>query len=86
MGNNLAKLRGKHQISQTALANQIGVTKQALCFAEKGNCSFTMAKKVSDALDENIFDVLGTDALTCLPRNEQEKEKLIEMIQNIEVR
>jgi len=30
--------------------------------------------------------VLGTDALTCLPRNEQEKEKLIEMIQNIEVR
>ena len=83
MGNNLAKLRGQHQISQTALAGKIGVTKQGLCFNEKGKCSVEMAQKVAACLGENVFNVLGTDAFVIMPKTEEDKEILIRIIKEL---
>lgn len=83
MSNNLAMIRGKHQITQTALAEKVGVTKQGLCFSEKGKCSAQMAQKVADYLGENVFDVLGADAFVLLPRTEADKEALIRIIKGL---
>ncbi len=86
MANNLAQIRGKYQISQTKLAKSIGVTKQGLCFAEKGRCSVSLAKKVSNFLGEDVIDILGTDVLVFAPKSEEEKAKIIEIIKNYEVK
>lgn len=86
MANNLALLRGKHQISQTKLAEALGITKQGLCFAEKGRCSIALAKKASEYLGEDIYDVLGTDVFVIDPKSEAEKEKLIEIVRKFEVK
>lgn len=83
MANNLAKIRGKHQISQTELAEKIGVTKQGLCFNEKGKCSIQMASKVAEVLHENVFEVLGTDAFVVEPKTEKDKEVLINLIKGL---
>ena len=83
MGNNLAKIRGQHRISQTDLAERIGVTKQGLCFSEKGNCSVQMATKVANELHENVFYVLGTDAFVLKPQTEEDKEILIKIIKEL---
>ena len=83
MANNLAKIRGEHQISQTELASKIGVTKQGLCFNEKGKCSVQIATKAAAVLGENVFNVLGTDALVLIPKTEEDKEVLIELIRSL---
>lgn len=83
MGNNLTRIRGKHQITQTELAEKIGVTKQGLCFNEKGKCSVTIAEKVADYLGENVFNVLGTDALVTLPKTAEDKAILIKIIEEL---
>lgn len=83
MGNNLAKIRGLHRISQTDLAESIGVTKQGLCFNEKGKCSVQMAEKVAKKLNENVFYVLGTDAFVIEPKTEEDKETLIKIIKEL---
>lgn len=83
MGNNLAKIRGRHQISQTELAAKIGVTKQGLCFNEKGKCSIQMAEKVAEVLHENVFEILGTDAFVAEPKTAQDKEILIKIIREL---
>lgn len=85
MGNNLAQIRGKHQISQTNLAKKIGITKQGLCFAEKGKCSVNLAKKVASYLGEDVIDILGTDIFVVSPKTDAEKEKFIEIIKNFKI-
>lgn len=81
--NNLTKIRGKHEITLTELASKIGITKQALSLNEKGHLNVRVAQKAADILGENVFDVLGEDALVLLPSNAEEKEKLIKMIQEL---
>lgn len=84
MANNIAKLRGKHQITQQALADKIGVTKQGLSFNEVGKTNPKMAGAIAEALGENIFTVLGADALVLLPRTAEDKEILIQMIRELQ--
>ena len=81
--NNLSKLRGKHQLSMVELARKIGITKQGLYFNETHKCSPAVAKKVAEALGENVFDVLGVDALVVKPQTEAEKEALINIIKGL---
>lgn len=83
MANNLAKIRGEHQVSQTELASKIGVTKQGLCFNEKGKCSVQIATKAAAILHENVFEILGTDALVVEPKTEEDKEVLIRIIRGL---
>ena len=74
MSNNLAKIRGKYQLTQEELANKVGVTKQGLCFNENGKLSIKLAAAVAETLNENIFDILGTDVFVVLPKTEADKE------------
>lgn len=83
MGNNLAKIRGKHHLTQTQLAEALGVTKQGVCFNETGKLSLGLAKKVADYLDEDIFELLGTDVFVAVPETEAQKEYLINLIKSL---
>lgn len=83
MANNLAKIRGKHQLTQTELASHLGVSKQGLCFNENGKLSIGLAKKASEYLNEDIFELLGTDVFVLLPKTESQKEYLINLIKNL---
>ena len=83
MANNLAKIRGKHQLTQTDLANALGVTKQAICLNEKGKLSIGLAKKAAEHLGEDVFELLGTDALVIVPETEDQKKYLINLIKNL---
>lgn len=85
MANNITKLRGKHQIAQNQLAEKIGVTKQCLCKSEQFKTSLKLAKKIANELDENVFDVLGSDALVILPTTKYEKNVLISMIEALPI-
>jgi len=73
MGNNLAKIRGKHQLTQSELANALGVTKQGVCFNETGKCSIGMAQKTAKYLNENVFEILGTDVFVKIPETKEDR-------------
>ena len=83
MANNLAKIRGKHQLTQTDLAKALGVTKQGVCFNETGKLSLGLAKKASEYLKEDVFELLGTDVFVIVPETETQKEYLINLIKNL---
>ena len=83
MANNLAKIRGKHGLTQTQLAEALGVTKQGVCFNETGKLSVGLARKVSEYLGEDIFELLGTDVFVLVPETEAQKEYLINLIKNL---
>ncbi len=85
MANNIAQIRGKHQISQTGLAKAIGVTKQCLSLAENDKCSVSLAKKISSYLNEDVIDILGSDVFVVAPKTDAEKEKFIEIIKNYKI-
>ena len=54
-----------------------------LILTEKNTISFKTAQKCAKILNENVFNILGTDALKVLPQTEEEKEILIELIKNL---
>ena len=83
MGNNLAKIRGKHQLTQTQLAEALGVTKQGICFNETGKLSIGLARKASAYLKEDLFELLGTDVFVAVPETEAQKEYLINLIKSL---
>ena len=83
MGNNLAKIRGKHQLTQTELSNALGVTKQGICYNETGKLSIGLAKKAAEYLNEDIFELLGTDVFVILPETKAQKDYLINLIKNL---
>lgn len=83
MGNNLAKLRGKHGVTQQELADAVGVTKQGMSYNETGQCSVITAKRAAAFLGENIFEVLGTDVFRVLPKTEEEKETFKKIVAKV---
>lgn len=84
MGNNLAKIRGKHQITQTQLANALGVTKQGICYNETGKLSLGLAKKAAEYLHEDVIELLGTDVFVIVPETKEQKEYLINLIKSLD--
>lgn len=83
MANNLIRIRGKHQLTQSQLAGKIGITKQALSLNEKNKLSVKVATKAATILGENVFEILGSDALVLLPTTEEDKKILINMIRSL---
>ena len=83
MGNNLAKIRGKHQMTQKELAEKMGITKQGLSLNEQDKLSLKMATKAAEILDENLFEILGSDVLVAIPKTEQDKKIVIDMIKEL---
>lgn len=85
MANNLAKIRGKHGLTQTQLAKALGVTKQGICFNETGKLSIGLARKVSEYLGEDIFELLGSDVLVIVPETETQRDYLVNLIKDLPV-
>ena len=83
MGNNVKKLRCKHGLSQIQLAAKCGMTKQNLHILENGHLNVKKAKVIAEQLGENVFVVLGTDALLAVPETEEDKAILIEIIKEL---
>lgn len=81
--NNLKKIRGKHGLSQTELAERIGITKQALSLAEQGKVSAKTALKAAEVLGENVFEIMGEDLLAINPVSEADKEIVIKIIKEL---
>lgn len=81
--NNLAKYRGKHGLTQAEMAEKLKITKSGVCFFERNTISLKTAKKCAEILNENIFDILGTDSLVVLPQTEEDKQILIKMIKEL---
>lgn len=81
--NNLAKYRGKHNLTQEELGKMVGLPKASISYIEKHTLSAKAAVKYGNVMNENPFDLLGSDALVMLPKTEEEKEILIEMIRGL---
>ena len=81
--NNLKLLRGEHGITQKELARKVGVTYQRISSAENGtNMSPTLAIKIAEALNENVFRVLGPSSFVVEPKTQEDKEILCALLQN----
>ncbi len=83
MANNLAKIRGKHGLTQEQLGAKLGITKAGVSSYEKNKLCPKAAQKIANILGENVFQILGADALKLVPQNETDKNVLIEIIQNL---
>jgi len=81
--NNVAFYRAKHGLTQKEFAEKVGMHTHAVGYAENHHCSVKLAKDTAEALGENVFDILGADALKILPKTEEDKQILIEMIKGL---
>ena len=83
MANNLAKFRGKHGLTQEQLGEKLGISKAGVSHLEKNKICPETAQKCADILGENVFDILGTDALKAIPQTEEDKNILIDIIRSL---
>ena len=83
MANKLVKYRGKHGLTQAELGEKLGVTKATISYIEKNRLSAKQAQKCAEVLNENVFNILGLDALKIVPKTEEDKNILIETIKNL---
>lgn len=83
MANNLAKFRGKHGLTQEQLGEKLGISKAGVSHLEKNKICPETAQKCADILGENVFAILGTDALKAIPQSDEDKRILIETINNL---
>ena len=82
--NNIRRLRVERGVTQTELGEVLGVTKQALSLNETGRVSRKMAKKIADYFGVSILEVMGLDAFEYMPTNEEEKQYLIALLNQLE--
>lgn len=83
MANNLARFRGKHGLTQEQLGDMLGVSKAAISYLEKHRIGLKAAQTCANALNENVFSILGEDALRIAPKTEDDKRILISMIESL---
>lgn len=83
--NNLEKIRAIHGLTQAELGAKIGHTRAMISALEKGRISVRNADKIASVLNENVFDVMGSDVLKKIPTTQEDKDKLIAIISNIKV-
>lgn len=82
---NLKILRIKKGCTMAEVAGQVGITKQRYNQIEKGNISKgyrneEMWRKLADFFGVDVFALMGSEVLTILPRNEEEKKSLLKHI------
>ena len=82
--NNLKKIRKQHGITQTELAEALGVTKQGLSFNETGHVSRKLAEAVAKYFNISVLEVMGFDAFEYMPTNEEERQYLIALLNQLE--
>lgn len=81
--NKIALLRAKHGLTQQEIADKTGMHVHAVGYAEHHVCSPKLARQLGSILDENPFEVIGSDVLKMLPQTEEDKEILIRMIKEL---
>ena len=81
--NNLAKYRAKHGLTQEQLGKTLGLTKAGVSYLEKSKLSVNAAKKCAEALGESPLVLLGQDVLKMLPKNEEEKAFLLDVVKGL---
>ncbi len=81
--NNLAFFRVKHGLTQKEFGEMVGMHVHAVGYAENHHCTVKLAKQIAEAFGENVFDILGADVLKVLPKTEEEKQIIINMIKNL---
>ena len=83
--NNLRAIRTKHGLTQTELAEILGVTKQGVCFNETGRVSKKMAEMVAAYFNVSVLEVMGLDNFEYIPKTKEEKQYLLDLINELEV-
>lgn len=84
--NNIKKHRGSLGLSQQQLADKIGVSRATIIGLENYDniyLSIETAKKLSELFNCSIVDVYGVDILRYVPRNEEEKKQIIDIINEL---
>ena len=81
--NNLEKMRGKHEITQSELAKHLGITKAAVNYMERKKISKKHIHKIAEFLQENPFEILGKDSFVILPKTEEDKKILTDIIKGL---
>lgn len=83
MANNLAFYRAKAGLNQRELGEKIGLGDASISFFEHSTLSVKNAEKLAKVLNVNIIALLGSDVLRVLPKNEEEKQILIDIIKEL---
>lgn len=81
--NNLAKYRGQHGLTQEQLGEKLGISKAGVSHLEKNQISPANAQKCAEILGENYFAIMGSDVLKAVPKTEEEKSILIDIIKSL---
>ena len=81
--NNLAFYRAKKGLNQRELGEKLGLTDASISLAEHSKLPIKAALEASKILDVNVFTLLGTDSLKLIPKTEEDKAALIEVIKNL---
>lgn len=75
--NNLKKYRAVTGMTQKEFGDAVGVTRAAICEAENGKLGMTLAKKICDTFNIDIYDLLGGDILRLLPENKEQLSTIL---------
>lgn len=87
MANNLRYYRIKHGLSVWDLCKQVYGNKNhnTIFIHEMKHLTPKAAFKYAEVLGENVFDLLGEDALALKPTTQADKERLLKIVENIKV-
>ena len=83
MANNLAKCRAKHGLTQEELGKKLGLSRAGVNYLEKHKLTAKAALKCAQALDENVFTLLGSDVFQILPSTEEDREALSKIVSSL---
>ena len=84
--NNLEAIRKEKGLTLQEVGEMINLSKQRVCMLENNRLKPENAKKCAKALDKNVFEVMGLDALALIPETQEDKKTLIKTINSIPVR
>lgn len=88
MANRLRYYRLKHNMTISELCEMTTGTHNHNSVFKHEMGKITTAKaayKYADALKENVFDILGDDVLIILPKTQEEKDKLLKIVEELKV-
>ena len=82
--NNIRVIRKEKGLTQTELADALGMTKQAICYLENGQVSRLTAERIASYLGVSVIRLMGLDTFKFVPTTPEEKLYLINLIINID--
>ena len=83
MANNLSLYRAKKGLNQRQLGEKLGISDATISLAEHSKLPVKTALQASEILEVNVFTLLGTDVLRLIPKTEEDKQALINVIKGL---